>query len=208
VEWRSSQYLCLVVFATACVKQLPTAPTPAPSVRPVSSARLIIEDVEAPVAVQRVKMEARPHSSSRRTTFGFYETTETLCPRTPCAVDVPPGNILLGFPVLGKDYYETELVNVGPDPSVYRRSLTIYTDNSGSTRTFGILGTAIGGTALMTGAALLPIGLAKDNSGLTVAGGASLGAGALLLTLGILAINADSPTYRPGSANHFSPNAQ
>jgi hypothetical protein len=38
---------------------------------------------------------------------------------------------------------------------------------------------------------------------MTTAGGLTLGAGALAIVLGILAIRADSPTYRPGSSNHY-----
>lgn len=126
-----------------------------------------------------------------------------LCAISPCATDVPAGNVLLGFPVVGKQAMEVELVNVGPDPSVYRRSLSIYEDNTGTTRVLGIIATAVGGASMMTGAALLPIGLARDNGGLTMAGGISLGAGTVALVLGILAMRADSPTYRPGSSNHF-----
>jgi hypothetical protein len=86
---------------------------------------------------------------------------------------------------------------------VYRRALSMYGGKPGATRTMGILSTSLGGAALITGTALLPIGLAKDNGSLTAAGGISLGAGTLLLTLGILAIRADSPWFRPGAANHF-----
>jgi hypothetical protein len=134
----------------------------------------------------------------------LFEVPEVLCATAPCATDIPVGNVLLGFPVVGKpNVTEVELVNVGPDPSVYRRSLSIYNDNTGGTRVLGIIATAVGGTAVMTGTALLPIGLAKDIDGLTVAGSISLGAGAALLALGIWAIRHDAPTYRPGSSNHF-----
>jgi hypothetical protein len=63
----------------------------------------------------------------------------------------------------------------------------------------------VGGAAALTGVALLPIGLGKDRDGLTTAGSISLGAGVALLVFGIWAIRKDAPTYRPGSANHFSP---
>lgn len=212
MEWRSSRYVWLAALA-GCTKQLPPAPIPQPVLPPVQAggspapgqARLIVDVVETPVPVQSVVMEPHPLSSPTRTTYQFVETPHVLCPQTPCVADVPQGNVLLGFPVLGTDDLEVELVNVGPDPSVYRRSLSIYTDNTGTTRTMGIISTALGGTALVAGSALLPIGIAHDSTGMTWAGGINLGAGALLLTLGILAINADAPTFRPGSANHFSP---
>ena len=89
--------------------------------------------------------------------------------------------------------------------SVYRRSLSVYEGNTGALRTMGIIGTSVGGAALITGIVLLPIGLADDSDGLTTAGGLTLGLGAAVMTLGILAIRRDSPTYRPGASNHFSP---
>ena len=81
------------------------------------------------------------------------------------AADVAAGNVLLGFPVVGRSAMEVELVNIGPDPSVYRRSLSIYEDRTGTTRVLGIIATAVGGASLMTGAVLLPIGLARDSGG-------------------------------------------
>jgi hypothetical protein len=98
---------------------------------------------------------------------------------------------------------EVELVNVGPEPSVYRRSLSIYEDRTGGVRVFGIVMTAVGGASAITGVALLPIGLSRDNDGLAAAGAITLGAGAALLALGIWAIRHDAPTYQPGSSNHF-----
>lgn len=135
--------------------------------------------------------------------FKLEESSETLCASTPCVTDLPVGNTVLGFPVIGRDQTEVELVHVGPEASVYRRTLSVYTDNTGSTRTLGIIGTAVGGTALLTGATLLPIGIAEGMNTMTWAGGISLGAGAALLTIGILMMRHDAPTYRSGASNHF-----
>ena len=212
-----TQRLCIAVVAAsapaACVKHLPPAPPPPPLVPPIQAAaapangqsRLVVDVVEGPTAVQRIQIEARPEVNAQgRTTYQFSERPEIMCTASPCVADLPPGNVLIGFPVIGNpDASELELVNVGPDPSVYRRSLSVYEDRSGGLRVFGIISTAVGGSALVTGTALLPIGLAKDNDGLTTAGAISLGAGAALLAFGIWAIRHDSPTYRPGSSNHF-----
>lgn len=166
--------------------------------------RLIVDVVEGPAPVQRIQMQPTQQTNANgRVSFRFSEVPDTLCAHAPCATDHPVGNVLLGFPVVGKDALEVELVHVGPDPSVYRRSLSIYEDNTGGTRVMGIIMTAVGSAALITGTVLLPVGLSKDNTGLTAAGGISLGAGTLLLTLGILMIRADAPTFRPGSSNHF-----
>jgi len=197
----------------ACVRQLPPLPPPpaiappvqAPAPPPGGHGRLIIDVVDGPFAVQRVDMKSEPTTNAKgRTMYRFFESPSVLCQQSPCVADVPQGNVLLGFPVIGDpNTMEVELVNVGPDPSVYRRSLSLYEDKTGGTRVMGIIMTAVGGAALITGTALLPIGISKDNSGLTWAGGISLGGGAALLTLGILMIRADAPTFRPGSSNHY-----
>jgi hypothetical protein len=209
---RFTHCLVIALSTAACVKQLPPAPMPAPVVPPIQAAppaagqaRLIIDVVEGPTPVKRVRMESTQVTTSQgRPSFRFSEATELLCPTSPCVTDVPESNVLLGFPVLGdSNAMETELVHVGPDPTVYRRSLSIYDDNTGAERVLGIIATSVGGAAAITGTALLPIGLAKDNTGLATAGGISLGAGALLVTIGILMIRHDAPTYRPGNANHY-----
>jgi hypothetical protein len=164
----------------------------------------VIDVIEGPAPVQRITMAATQQTNDRgRTSYRFSEVPEVFCAQAPCAVDVPVGNVLLGFPVIGNNALEVELVHVGPDPSVYRRSLSIYEDNTGGVRLFGILATSIGAASAITGTALLPIGLSKDNTGLTAAGGITLGVGAIFVALGIWAINADAPTFRPGSSNHF-----
>lgn len=197
---------------SACVKYLPPAPPPPPvaprvdaPAPPAGTARLVVDVVEGAIPVQRVHMRPEPSDNGRgRLSVRFVEVPEPLCTSTPCVADLPPGNILLGFPVLGDPgSREVELVHVGPEPSVYRRSLSIYDGRTGGLRVFGILGTSIGGTSMIAGTTLLPIGLAKDSAGLTLAGGITLGAGAALLALGIWAIRHDAPTFRPGSSSHF-----
>jgi hypothetical protein len=204
--------LAAAAAAAGCVKRLPPAPTPQPVIPridaappPADGARLVVDVVEGPTPVQRIRMTpVQTDNGQGRTSFRFVERPEVLCTVTPCVTDLPRGNILIGFPVIGDPgATEVELVHVGPEPTVYRRSLSIYENRSGTLRVLGIVGTALGGTAAMTGAALLPIGLAKGYDGLTVAGGISLGAGAALLALGIWAIRHDAPTIRPGSSNHY-----
>src|SRR5262249_10662284 len=117
----ASVTLCATA-STACVRQLPPAATPdaiAPAVAattPVASGngRLVVDVVESPTPVQRVWMQADPvNSGPGTTTYRFREQTSLLCPSTPCVTDVPTGNVLLGFPVVGDpDTIETELVHI------------------------------------------------------------------------------------------------
>ena len=207
---------CIALVAAsllvACVKQLPPAPMPQVVVPRVEAAppppngygRLVVDVVEGPTPVQQIRMESKPVDNGRgRQSYRFFETPTVLCAVSPCATDVPAGNVLLGFPVIGNSAMEVELVNVGPEPSVYRRSLSIYEDHTGAVRVLGVVSASVGAASAITGIALLPIGLSKENDGLAAAGAITLGAGAALLALGIWAIRHDAPTYRPGSSNHF-----
>lgn len=210
--------LTLLVFLVACVKQLPPAETPAPIAPPVSAGapppngygRLVVDVVDGPIQVQRIQMVSKPVlREGGPQTFRFFEEPQILCSVSPCVADVPLGNILLGFPELGtRAGTDVELVNVGPDPSVYRRALSLYEDQTGGVRIMGIIATSVGTASAITGAALLPIGLSKDNGGMTTAGGLTLGIGAALIAIGVWAIRHDAPVYRPGSSNHFPLAAQ
>lgn len=206
------RYLMLPVFLTGCVKQLPAAPVPAavvPAMQPAppppeGQARLVVDVVDGPTPVQRVRMAPTPNSTGRPG-FHFDEASEPFCTPSPCAVDLPFGNVLLGFPRIGDPgVTEIEVVHVGPESSVYRRSLSAYDGRTGGLRVLGIIATSLGGASAITGTVLLPIGLSDGNASLTTAGAITLGGGALLMALGIWAIRTDAPTYRPGSINHFA----
>lgn len=195
---------------------MPTPEKVAPAVDTVAPpesghGRLVVDVVDGPTPVRRVRMESKQTDDGRgRVAYRFFESAELLCATSPCVADLPTGNVLLRFPVLGDERAsEIELVHVGPRATVYRRSLSQYDGRTGSTRVLGIVATAVGASAAITGTALLPIGLSKGNDDLTLSGGITLAAGAALLALGIWAITSDSPTYRPGSSVHFplsSPN--
>ncbi len=168
--------------------------------------RLIVDVAEGSVPVYRARFEARRQDNgARHPTFRWFDLpTELVCKETPCVIDEPPGNILIGFPVLGcKPAIDYDLVHVGLEPRVYRRSLAVFENETGAEKIVGIVGASLGSAAVITGIALLPVGASKDNTSLAAAGGITLGAGALLLTAGVLMIRHDSATYRPGSANHF-----
>jgi hypothetical protein len=168
--------------------------------------RLIVDVPEGPVPVYRAHFEARKQDNgARRPTFRWFDLPpELLCKETPCVIDAPPGNILIGFPVLGcRPAIDYDLVHVGLEPRVYRRSLAVFENETGAEKIIGIVGASLGAAATITGIGLLPVGASKENNTLTAAGGITLGAGALALTAGILMIRHDSATYRPGSANHF-----
>jgi hypothetical protein len=173
---------------------------------PQGHGRLVVDVVEGPTPIQRIRMQARaPSGGPALGGVELVEAYEPLCATTPCVADLPTGNVLLGFPVMGDEgATEVELVNIGAEATVYRRSLSRFQGGRGGAGyVLGIIATALGGTSIMTGTALLPIGLAKDIDGLTIAGGITLGAGAAVLTLGILALRGRAATYRPGSALHF-----
>ncbi|HTL32731.1 MAG TPA: hypothetical protein VL326_06390 [Kofleriaceae bacterium] len=193
--------------------RLPAAPTPPLVVPPqvqasappaAGTGRLVVDVVDGPTQVQRVRLDPQPVTTAKgRTAYRFNENSDALCPASPCISDLSPQNVLLAFPVIGDpDSFETEMVNVDAQTNIYRRSLSEYHHRSPGV--YGILMTTLGGTAMMTGATLLPIGLAKDIGGMTTAGAISLGAGTVALVLGIIALRHNASTYRPGSMVHFT----
>jgi hypothetical protein len=198
----------------ACVRRLPPSPTPAalaPALdtstpAPVEgTGRLVVDVVDGPTPVQRIDMKAqRVDDGKGRARFRFAESAQLLCRASPCVTDLPVGNVLLAFPVIGdQDALDVELVHVDPEIDVYRRALSVREDHSGATRVLGIVGASIGAASAITGMALLPIGLSDGNDDLATAGGITLGVGVALVALGAWAIWHDAPTYRPGAANHF-----
>lgn len=210
---RALAAVCAVTTA-ACVKQLPPAPTPtaAPPAVDTSAAvpeghgRLIVDVVDGPTPVRRVAMESEAFNDGNGDTrYRFFESPQPLCSSSPCVADLPLGNVLLMFPVRGKSTTEVELVHVGAEPTVYRRSLSVYErKKKGATYVLGIIAASVGTAAAITGVTLLPIGLGDDNRDLAFAGGITLAAGALLVAVGVWAIRRNSDTFRPGSSIHFS----
>lgn len=195
------------VFLTACVKTLPPAPVPSQVLPPIQpappppegQARLLVDVTDGPAPVQRVQLVPRP----ARNGVLLAEETRPFCQPSPCAVDLPFGNVLLGFPVIGQPTEtEVELVHVGPESSAYRRTLAVYTSHH--TPAWAVVATSIGGASAITGTVLLPIGLSDSNSGLTMAGGITLGVGAALIAIGAWALQTNASTYRPGSSSHFA----
>lgn len=204
---------CALCLAVGCVKELPPAATPdrvVPTIAANTSppaagtGRIVIDVVDGPTQVHRVNMDAQPlDNGTDHPTYAFNESYAVLCDPSPCVVDLTPGNVLLGFPVIGnRNALEVELVHIGTEPSVYRRALS-RSGGGGAGYVLGIIGTTFGGISVVTGTALLPIGLAKDSTGMTTAGAITLGVGAVLTTISILAMVADPPEYQSGASLHF-----
>jgi hypothetical protein len=160
-------------------------------------------DEPVPEPVDEPVPETVDDTQGGRVHYAFEERLELLCEASPCVADLRPGNVVLGFPRLGDGEIELELVHVSSDATVYRRSLSHYERNQGAVFITGVLGAMLGGTSAIAGATMLPIGLAKDDSGFKTSGTVTLTAGAIVLAYGIWAIRHDSPTYRPGSSAHF-----
>jgi hypothetical protein len=201
----------LALLAAGCTELLPPAATPAPVPPTLAEAppvepgtqRLVLEVVDGPTDV----FELTARTVRVRTRRGPRLRTRTerhlLC-RTPCAVDLPQGRYVLGFPMHGGgNRLERETIHLGPQVLVHRRALGSYR-GAGPGLPLGIVGTTFGGMAMVVGAVLLPVGAAREEDGMALAGGINLGAGALLLTLGILGIALDPAVEQPGSGITFA----
>jgi hypothetical protein len=200
--------VALLFLSAGCVHMFPPPPTPGPvqptlldtSVRP-GQGRVYIDVVDGPTNVRVV------HQVTVAMKVGdqIYEDTELETDqecRTPCILDAPLGHTLVAFPMRGWRQVEVDDVLVSATPSLYRRALG-WGRSGGAGLALGVLGVTFGGCSLGTGAALLPVGLATDKSGLTTSGAITLGVGALLTALGIWAINTHPKLEQPGAGAQY-----
>jgi hypothetical protein len=198
-----------LLLSAGCVHVFPPPPVPGPVQPPAYEApippglgRVYVDVVDGPTHVRAVK------PVSVEVPLGddmVYEDTvletQQAC-RTPCVLDLPLGHQLLSFPMHGSRKVEVDEVAVSLTPSLYRRALGSR-QSGGAGSVLGILGTTFGGLSFATGAALLPVGLATGNSGLTTSGAITLGAGAALMTIGIWAIAGNPALERPGAGAQY-----
>jgi hypothetical protein len=168
---------------------------------PPGQGRLYVEVVDGPTNVRVVHWVSVQITLNDMVFDDEELETDSRC-RTPCVFDLPYGHALLAFPMRGSRQVEVDDVSVSPNPTLYRRALGSRR-SGGALSVLGILGITFGGTSLATGAALLPVGLATGQSGLTTAGAITLGVGAVLTTLGIWAV-VENPAYvQPGAGAQY-----
>lgn len=192
----------------ACTRTLPRRTVPEaemPSVdlsrpSPTGTGRLVVDVPDASVPVSRMTVRNVPEGEH----FRLIEEASEVCPATPCVLDLPVGNVLLAFPVLGNegDLSTPELVHVGQEASVFRRNLDIYVhDRRPLYRTGGIfLGVAL--VAMIAG---LIIGRSAGEGDDTTerVGTSTLIGGAVLTVPSLLMMYYGAPTQTPGSSIHF-----
>ncbi len=203
--------LGLVLVAGGCVRVLPPVATPAPVVPdigattppPAGQGRAVIDVVDGPTEVRRVVDRTLVLDLGKGDSFSATtRSTSHLC-TTPCVADMPPGHYMLTFPSRGgSGRLELDTLDVGTEPTVYRRALGSY-DSAGAGLPLGIVSVSLGGASFVTGAALFPVGLANDDRGMGLAGGITLAVGALFVALGIYAIEASPATEQPGASIQF-----
>jgi hypothetical protein len=194
----------LALTAAGCIHVLPPRATPGPVVPPPATfpsapglGRIYVDVVDGPTHVRVVK----PITVTETVNDEQFETEEledeAAC-TSPCALDLPLGRHLLAFPVRGAGGVDLARVIASPTPTLYRRALG-WRQAGSAGFVLGVVGAAFGGASFVTGAALLPVGLAKDSHGLTLAGGITLGVGALLTAAGIWAV-ANNPLMEQAGA--------
>jgi len=213
---RRTLLVASLLLSTGCVHMFPPPPTPGPvqpprwdAPIPPGQGRVYIDVVDGPTnmrVVNAVSVQV-PRSREEAEIFGAGVDEETVLEtkascRSPCVLDLPLGYQLFAFPMHGSPREEVERVSISPTPSLYRRSLGSRR-SGGAGSVLGILGATFGGISLTTGAALLPVGLATDKSGLTISGAITLGVGAVLTALGIWAIAENPALEQPGASAQY-----
>jgi hypothetical protein len=183
----------LSLAAAGCIQELPPRATPGPVVPPPATVplapglgRIYVDVVDGPTEVRAVKRVTVTEQVNDEQVETEELENQAFC-TSPCILDLPPGRHLLAFPLRGAGGVDLVSVFASPRPTLYRRALG-WRQSGGAGFVLGVLGATFGGASFVTGAALLPTGLAKDNHGVTLAGEITLGVGALLTAAGILAI--------------------
>jgi hypothetical protein len=199
----------LALAATGCVHTLPPRATPGPVAPPLGSfppapgfGRIYVDVVDGPIRVRVVK-PVTVNETFNGEEFETEELEDQASCTSPCVLDLPLGEHLLAFPVRGAGGVDLASVIASPSPTIYRRALG-WRQSGGAGFALGVLGASFGGVSFVTGAALLPIGLATDSHGLTVAGGITLGVGALLTAAGIWAIANHPLAEQAGAGAQYS----
>jgi hypothetical protein len=200
--------LALAVGIAGCTHQLPPVATPGPAVPPAEATapapgfgRVHVDVVDGPVQVSWVKRDTETVQVNDLEMEVENIDVQARC-TSPCFFDLPLGRHLLAFPMRGSGGVELDHVLAAPTPTVYRRALG-FRQRGGAGFVLGVLGAAFGGASFATGAALLPVGLAENSHGATLAGGITLGAGAVLTAISIWAIVTHPSTEQAGAGAQY-----
>ena len=195
--------LLVPLLLASCVVRLAPPPTPGPAVPPRSAApiadgfgRAYLEVLDGPTDIYTLEVRTLRMAVGRERISARMLAGGRLC-TTPCVVDLPLGTHTLAFPVRGGHNLDLVDIDVGDRPFLYRRVLA-RRSSGGAGEALGVLGVTFGGLSLATGATLLPIGLATEHDGMSLAGGVTLAAGAALLVAGIYALAANPAHEQPG----------
>ncbi len=199
----------LLALTAGCIHTIPPVATPGPAEPPrapgpIAPGRgwVFVDVVDGPTEVSVV---TPVDNSVGEDDLVWLETepleTQSRC-TSPCVLNLPLGRHVLAFPKRGSGSVELAHVIASPSPTVYRHALGLRTRGSAGF-VLGVLSAIFGGASFATGAALLPIGLAKDSHGMTVAGGITVGAGALLTAVGIWAIANNPSTEQAGAGAQY-----
>ena len=192
-----------------CVHRIAPPPTPdlilpPPLEAPIppGQGRVYIDVVDGPTNVRAVEWVSVQITVGGQVFDDDELETKARC-RTPCVLDLPLGHRLLAFPVRLSSQVDVDDVSVSSTPSLYRRALGSRR-SGGAGAVLGILGISFGGLSLATGAALLPLGLATGDSGMTTAGAITLGVGAVLTALGIWAVIENPALVQPVAGAQYN----
>lgn len=168
---------------------------------PEGAGRLYVDVVDGPTPVRSVERSSLRLQIGGGTLLAHRRRTEQLCV-TPCLVDLPYGRYELAFPSRGSGRLETDEINVGPSPMVYRRALGLH-DPPGAGHALGIVSTVFGAIAMVIGTVFLPVGLGTDSDSMARAGGITLGVGGALVALGIVGVALSPTVSQRGAAVYF-----
>lgn len=217
VHKTASSILCVSLFATGCMRELPPPAAP-PRQRveletlpdgpiPAGSGRVVLDAQEGKgsVRVVRVDVTQMSVSTTRGYAHGLAFSTHLLCSKTPCAVDLPAGSHQLTFQAL-RDSREvsTATFDVTAGRTQVVRHAVGFVDQHGGWKAVGVAGVTLGFSSALPGALFVPLSGIAESDGMRTAGFVMLGAGLGVLAFGITSLVIGRTEVQPGTTTQWT----
>jgi len=162
------------------------------------------EPGKGPVRVVRYDVTQVSVATSYGYATGTAVSSQLVCAKTPCAVDLIAGAQSLAFQAAHEGDVSTATFDVTAGRTMVVRHAVGHVDTNYGWTTIGVLGLALGSTSAVVGAVMIPVAGSVNEDGLRTAGTVMVGAGAAALALGIVSLVIGRSDIQPGATTQWT----
>lgn len=168
----------------------------------------VLLDAEPGKGVVKVLRVDRAQVAVSTTSGGYAQgvafSTQLVCSKTPCAVDLPAGSHELVFQAARdpRDVSAATFDVTAGRTHVVRHAVG-FVDPHFWSSFLGTMSIALGGGSAVGGAIFIPLSSTTDSDGMRTAGVVMLGAGAALVALGIASVVIGRAELQPGATTQW-----